>query len=71
MQTTEALLIGTREAAALLGVNKATVLRWVARGDLPYVYKLPGPAGVVLFDARIVQRKAAERLIEQMQKRSA
>lgn len=56
-------LIYTLEAAEILGVDRATVVRWVAKGKLQIVRQLPGPNGVYLFNAEVVRRKAAEELV--------
>lgn len=70
MQIQDEPLIGTAEAAQILGVDPATVLRWVASGDLPFVRKLPGATGAVLYDGAVVRRKAAERVIERARRQS-
>ena len=71
MQTSEEPLIGTHEAAEILGVNRATILRWAGKGALPFVRKLPGASGAMLFDSALIRRKAAERVIERTDRRAS
>lgn len=49
-------LIGTTEAAALLGWSRAKVKRAVQSGDLPYRTKLSGYSGAYLFDRAAIIR---------------
>lgn len=58
MQKLEELVIGTAEAADVLGVSVATVTRWAESGDLKSIRKLPGRSGSWIFDARVVRRHA-------------
>lgn len=51
-------LIGTGEAARILGVNRATVVRWVEAGNLRTVGKLPGRLGGHLFDRGYIEGRA-------------
>ncbi|HMJ84251.1 MAG TPA: hypothetical protein VK504_13820 [Vicinamibacterales bacterium] len=54
-------LIGTGEAARILGVNRATIVRWVEAEpptQLRYVDKLPGPLGGYLFDRGYIEGRA-------------
>lgn len=60
----EERLIGTTEAAGILGVNRATVIRWADKGLIPQVRKLPGKNGARLFDSKAIRRKATERLLD-------
>lgn len=53
--------ITVAEAAAILAVNRKTVLRRVAAGILKPTQKLPGETGAYLFDRAEVERLAAER----------
>lgn len=48
-------LLGTTEAAALLGVSVRTIHRIVTRGHLTPITKLPGSTGAYLFDADAVR----------------
>lgn len=48
------------QAAARLGVDRKTILRWIADGRLPAV-KLAGRTGAYLFDPADVDRLAAQR----------
>lgn len=55
-------LIGTREAARILGQSERTVTRLVRTGDLTPAHIAPGGAhGAFLFDAIDVERLAAQR----------
>lgn len=54
-------LIGTAEAAAMLGVSKATVKRYAHSGELPVVVQMPGTTGALLFLRRDVERLAKRR----------
>lgn len=42
-------LIGTVEAAEVLGVERSVLTRWVQTGRLPEAIKLPGATGARLF----------------------
>lgn len=42
-------LIGSDEASELLGVHRATFLRWVADGRITPRHQLPGTNGAKLF----------------------
>lgn len=42
-------LIGTLEASRMLGVDRSTITRRVARGDLEPVMRAPGERGAWLF----------------------
>jgi excisionase family DNA binding protein len=42
-------LIGTVEAARILGVERSTLTRWVQLGRIAEFKKLPGPNGTRLF----------------------
>lgn len=55
-------LVGTTEAAEILGVNKATVLRWGDAGKLTVVHRLPGDNGAVLFSRAEVMSLLTEQL---------
>lgn len=64
MRTSDEPIIGVIEAAAILGIDAATVTRWAKNGRLPALRKLPGRTGAYLFDAGLVRRKAAERAVQ-------
>ena len=49
-------MIGSDEASELLGVHRATLLRWVADGRLKPVHQLPGPNGAYLFRRADVEK---------------
>lgn len=51
MPETHADLIGSREAAELLQVDRSTFTRWVALGRIAPAYRLPGATGALLFRA--------------------
>ncbi|MBI1379439.1 MAG: helix-turn-helix domain-containing protein [Frankiales bacterium] len=54
--------ITVAEAAALIGVDRKTVLRQIAAGELIPTRKLPGRTGSYLLARSDVQRLAAERV---------
>lgn len=43
-------LIGSAEVCSILGVNRATVVRRVKAGTLPYLAQLDGSNGALVFD---------------------
>lgn len=49
-------LIGSAEAALILGVNRATLNRWAVKGSVPTAVKAPGYTGPRLFDRLEIQR---------------
>jgi excisionase family DNA binding protein len=53
-------LVGSDEAARLIGINRATLTRWVQAGKITPLMKLPGITGAVLFHRRDVEKLAAE-----------
>lgn len=57
-------LIGTAEAADILGWSRAKVKRAAQSGDLPHAVKMPGGTGAYLFHRSVVvllsKRPAAE-----------
>ena len=53
-------LIGTAEAAQIIGVERSTITRWVDAGRITVAHKLPGRTGATLFHRGEVQRVAAE-----------
>jgi excisionase family DNA binding protein len=54
-------LIGSSEAAALVGVHVATIARWAADGTLPVAARLAGKTNPLLFHRADVTRIATER----------
>jgi excisionase family DNA binding protein len=54
-------LIGSDEAARLLGVDRATVLRWREDDTITAAVKMPGPTGAYLFHRADVEKLAADR----------
>lgn len=53
-------LIGSAEAAQLLGMSSTTFNRRVLAGYIPAVQKLPGSKGAWVFDRAEIERLAAE-----------
>jgi excisionase family DNA binding protein len=52
---TEPVLIGSGEAGEILGIDRATVTRWVKSGRLRS-QKLPGESGAYVFDRAAVEQ---------------
>ena len=52
-------LVGSDEASDILGVLRATFLRWVADKVIEPVHQLPGANGAYLFDRAAVEQLAA------------
>lgn len=48
-------LIGSAEACALLGIDKSTLTRRVARGDIRPAGKLAGPNGALIFRRDVIE----------------
>jgi predicted site-specific integrase-resolvase len=57
---TESDLVGTRDAAEIIGCERSTLSRWVALGKLPLALQLTGPTGAHLFHRADVDRLAVE-----------
>jgi excisionase family DNA binding protein len=53
-------LISSREACELLGIDRATLIRWVQRGKIAAAHKSPGSNGAYLFSYAMVARLASE-----------
>lgn len=53
-------LIGSREAAQILGVSVPTLNRRAVAGDIPAEQRTPGRRGVRMFDRALIERLAAE-----------
>ena len=53
-------LIGSAEAAQIIGCDRSNLSRWVAMGRMTYAMQLPGHNGAVLFTRDEVDRVAAE-----------
>lgn len=61
-ETTSLDLIGTAEAARILGyVDKSTITRWVQDGRLNVAHRQPGRNGALLFKRSDVEALAAAR----------
>lgn len=58
---TDPELIGSTEACRILLIDKATLTRWVASGDLVPAHKLPSKNGAFLFSRAAIDAKATER----------
>ena len=54
-------LIGTDEAAHILGITKATLTRWVQADHVTAAHKLPGKNGASLFHRADIETLAKER----------
>ena len=61
MTSIDHLIVGVREAAAVIGVSRSTIERWAANGKLPPLRKMDGQTGSYVFEAGVVRRKAEER----------
>lgn len=48
-------LIGSAEACALLGIDRSTLTRRVARGDIRPAGKLAGPNGALIFRRDVIE----------------
>lgn len=57
-------LLTTKEIAERFGVETRTVQRWVERGWLRAVQKLPGPNGTLLYLPADVEKFARKRELE-------
>ena len=51
-------LIGTAEAAAIIGVERSTLSHWIAKGRITPAMKLPGTTGALLFTRAEAERVA-------------
>ncbi len=54
-------LIGSAEACKVLRVDRSTLSRWAASGDLSAAYKLPGRNGAYVFHRATVRELADRR----------
>lgn len=54
-------LIGSAQAAKILGVDRATVNRWAQSGYLAAVYSPETETGARLFDPDVIDQLAARR----------
>lgn len=54
-------LIGSTEAVRILDVDKATLSRWVAAGQVVPAHQLPGKNGAYLFHRADITALAAQR----------
>lgn len=54
-------LVGTTEAAEILGWPVRKVKRHTLAGHIPYIRKLPGRTGAYLFDRAVIETIAANR----------
>jgi len=53
-------LIGSAEACELLGIDRSTLSRRVARGEITPAQKLPGETGPFLFERTEIDRVLAD-----------
>lgn len=53
-------LIGSTEACAVLGIDRATLTRRIQAGKLAPLMKLPGPNGPYIFERSEVTRHAVD-----------
>jgi excisionase family DNA binding protein len=53
-------LVSTAEAAAILGLERSTVLRWVREGRIAPAMKVSGKTGTYLFRRADVEAKLPE-----------
>lgn len=51
-------LLGSKEAAEVLGISRTSLNRAVRAGDIPPVAQIPGKTGAYLFDARVIDALA-------------
>lgn len=56
-----ATLIGSAEAAKILGIDRSVLLKRVRSGQVEPVQKLPAATGAYLFDADVISELAGER----------
>ncbi len=49
-------LLGTAEAAEIIGVERSTIAHWMAKGRIVAHLKLPGRTGAVVFERSEVER---------------
>lgn len=54
-------LISAAEAAALLGIDRSTLTRWVKAGRVEAAHKNPHQNGALLFELATVEALLAER----------
>jgi len=54
-------IIGSAESCRILGIDKATLSRWVTAGRIEAVHKLPGRNGAYLFRRESIETVAAAR----------
>jgi predicted site-specific integrase-resolvase len=53
-------LIGSAEACEILGIDRATLVRWIAASKIAKVTKMPGQTGAYVFERAEIERAAAE-----------
>jgi predicted site-specific integrase-resolvase len=54
-------LIGSKESCTILGIDKATLSRWVNAGHITAAHKLPGRNGAYLFTRQSIEALATQR----------
>ena len=60
LRMTEAQLIGSAEACGILGIDRGTLVRWIASGRVRAAQKLPGQTGAYIFNLAEIERAKAE-----------
>ena len=55
---TDAQLIGSAEACALLNIDRSTLTRWIAAGKLAPASKMPGSNGAFVFARAVIEALA-------------
>lgn len=53
--------IVSAEACKILGIDRATLIRWVGTGTVKAATKLPGRTGAFLFNRSDIEKLAAKR----------
>jgi predicted site-specific integrase-resolvase len=53
-------LIGSARACEILGIDRATLVRWIAAEKIAAATKLPGETGAYVFELAEVERVKAE-----------
>lgn len=54
-------LLTSAQTAESLGIDRGTLSRWVANGQIAVALRLPGKTGTILFDPLEVERVKHER----------
>jgi excisionase family DNA binding protein len=62
MEDIDETTVTSATACSLLGVDRSTLVRWVAAGRITPAFKFPGPSGAYLFHRSEVEQLRAERM---------